>query len=129
MYLFLIFIGEIVHAFNLSRPKIVFASQKSMNVIISAMSQCPFVEKVIIFGPTVDDILKNMKNFNNNILISYNEFINNHNVKTSSQKFICEPTDNNNHVAVIVCSSGTTGLPKGVELTETNVIVTLSQSA
>lgn len=40
--------------------------------------------------------------------------------------FVPEATNLEQHVALIVMSSGTTGLPKGVQITQLNVITTLT---
>jgi 4-coumarate--CoA ligase len=37
--------------------------------------------------------------------------------------FHCDHIDMVNHTALILCSSGTTGLPKGVQLTQYNLLV------
>lgn len=46
---------------------------------------------------------------------------------TDCRTFDCEPIDLANNVALVLCSSGTTGLPKGVELTQRNILVGTSQ--
>ena len=43
---------------------------------------------------------------------------------------VCHPTDinfDNNKIAMLPCSSGTTGLPKGVMLTSNNLISNICQ--
>jgi long-subunit acyl-CoA synthetase (AMP-forming) len=37
--------------------------------------------------------------------------------------FYCQPMDVHEQIALILCSSGTTGLPKGVQLTQYNLLV------
>lgn len=48
-----------------------------------------------------------------------------HNINDSAMvnvdDFLCEPVDLNETVAVVLPSSGTTGMPKGVEITQMNV--------
>ena len=40
-----------------------------------------------------------------------------------SGEFHCEPQDMKENVSLVLCSSGTTGLPKGVQLTQYNIVV------
>lgn len=40
--------------------------------------------------------------------------------------FVCSPLDMDNNVCLNLCSSGTTGLPKGVELTQMNILKAVS---
>ncbi|KXJ68874.1 hypothetical protein RP20_CCG001314 [Aedes albopictus] len=42
--------------------------------------------------------------------------------------FKSNPVDKQNHVALILLSSGTTGLPKGVQLTHSNIMTTIAHS-
>lgn len=43
-----------------------------------------------------------------------------------NEDFFVTPVNVKFHTAAILCSSGTTGLPKGVELTHHNLIVSLA---
>lgn len=42
---------------------------------------------------------------------------------TETNTFTCEPLNMHENVVLILCSSGTTGLPKGVQLTQFNILV------
>lgn len=41
--------------------------------------------------------------------------------------FVCKAVDVHQNVALVLCSSGTTGLPKGVELTQHNILIAIGQ--
>lgn len=47
----------------------------------------------------------------------------------SNENFRSEPQNISDNVALILCSSGTTGLPKGVQLTQKNVMIGIEQQA
>lgn len=53
-------------------------------------------------------------------VLMYHRFID---YETQTNTFTCEPLKMQENVALILCSSGTTGLPKGVQLTQFNILV------
>ena len=75
-----------------------------------------FIEKIIIF--------ENYSKHTN--VICYNDFMNSTNPKDSYG--LLKPQDTKKKVALILYSSGTTGLAKGVEITENNLMFCLSQT-
>lgn len=83
---------EIQHAFNMSKPRIIFASSKTYEKVQNVKQNCNFIVKII----KIEEI----------------EFIKlNKNSLTLDDRKI-KPTD----TAIILYSSGTTGLSKGVQL-------------
>lgn len=64
-----------------------------------------------------------MKNNKNHLLFSDLWHMN----VGDTNRFECEPQNMKDRVAMILCSSGTTGLPKGVQITQFNVIVACAQ--
>lgn len=103
---------EMLHAFNLSKPKIVFMSPFASQRVVNVTQSLSFVKKIVLFedenpfGRAVD-LFKNFIHYDNVRNISF------------SPKLV----DKSRTVAVILCSSGTTGLPKGVQLSQSNLIV------
>lgn len=101
--------------FNLSKPKIIFVSPPFFDKIFAVAQRNPFVKHIILY-----DSLDEMKK-NSNIL-SFNEMMQLENA-SNILSFKCQPQDMKENVTVILCSSGTTGLPKGVQLTQFNFIL------
>ncbi|XP_058118404.1 uncharacterized protein LOC131288319 [Anopheles ziemanni] len=107
---------EFDHALNLSKPTIVFVSPYSADrAIKAARRNTNFVKQVFLYGednPYGADVML------------YDEFLSKK-PAINPHTFWIEPTNMEEHVALIMCSSGTTGLPKGVQLTQRNVIASL----
>lgn len=104
--------GELMHVFELTKPKMVFVSAYAAKKIIEVAKKCDFIEKVILIdGETVDDYVVSLKD-----LIKKHE-----SVKFNIDEQVAQKVDMKEQVAVVMCSSGTTGLPKGVELCQANV--------
>lgn len=107
---------EFDHALNLSKPKILFVSPYSAErAIKAARRNMNFVKQVFLYGednPYGADVML------------YDEFLSKK-PAINPHTFWIEPTNMEEHVALIMCSSGTTGLPKGVQLTQRNVIASL----
>ncbi|KAH8363544.1 hypothetical protein KR084_011430 [Drosophila pseudotakahashii] len=106
---------EVDHAINLSKPKIIFASKITIDRVAKAASNNKFVKGIIAFGGS-------SKKFKN--VYDFNELMDNDKFKTQPD-FTSPAANKNEDVSLIVCSSGTTGLPKGVQLTQMNLLATL----
>lgn len=76
-----------------------------------------FIQKVVVFG----------EEESGDGFVASEEFLNNPQlVKGSFQQ--PRPTNIKDTVALVLCSSGTTGLPKGVMLTQYNILVAVSHT-
>ncbi|EDW98995.1 4-coumarate--CoA ligase 1 [Drosophila yakuba] len=106
---------EVDHAINLSKPKIIFASKITVDRVAKVASKNKFVKGVIALSGT-------SKNFKN--IYDFNELMDNDKFKTQPD-FTSPAANKDADVSLIVCSSGTTGLPKGVQLTQMNLLATL----
>lgn len=90
--------GELIHLLSLSRPSIIFATNDSIEQVRNISKQLEFIKNVFIYA----------ENYS-------------HGHDNNTEPFICPPQDVVNRTAIILSSSGTTGMPKGVELTQMNV--------
>ncbi|XP_001358817.2 4-coumarate--CoA ligase 1 [Drosophila pseudoobscura] len=106
---------EVDHALNLSKAKIIFTSKLTVDRIAKVASKNKFVKGIISFSGS-------SKNFKN--IYALNEIMDDDKY-TTSPEFLSPAANKNEDVALIVCSSGTTGLPKGVQLTQMNLLATL----
>lgn len=109
---------EVNHAMNLSKPKIIFASAAVSKNVIKVAKSLKFLRKVILLDdetPTDNTKTMRMKDFANPKVFESVEF---------------EPpaVDTLTTVCLIMCSSGTTGLAKGVQISQRNIIVTIRHS-
>lgn len=113
-----LFTGEIHHAVNLSKPKIIFVSQMNFVKAVKVRAANNFITAIVAF----DSIHQHCESQ----VIAYKELLEIA-VIGSSKPFKCAPQNMKENVCLILCSSGTTGLPKGVQLAQYNIIVADSQ--
>lgn len=98
----MIFLGELKHALQLSKPKVIFASSVAIKNVIAACKELSFVKYLIL----LDD-----KNGN---IITFCEFINaNSKNPFDVTQYVKRKINTKDQTSVIFLSSGTTGLPKG----------------
>lgn len=96
---------------ELSKPKFVFVSPHAATKTMTVCSTLKFVEKVVIFeggkagATSLADFVKKYENTNFKV-----------------QQAVDEKIDTKEQIAMIFCSSGTTGMPKGVLTTQENMI-------
>ncbi|CAL7949583.1 unnamed protein product [Xylocopa violacea] len=99
---------ELVHALSISKPKYIFISEVSAKNVHNIVHQLPWSPKLIMLTESKHNKLPSIKNLISNITVDNN--------------FRACSVDVENHVALISCSSGTTGMPKGVMLTDKNFL-------
>lgn len=92
---------ELIHAFNLSKPKFIFTSGSTSKTVLSAVKLLSYVEKIILFDDDDEDYIDtpltitHLRDFTKNV----------HKVK-----FEPKAVDILSTICLIMCSSGTTGL-------------------
>ncbi|KAG4074567.1 hypothetical protein HA402_005632 [Bradysia odoriphaga] len=103
---------ELKHSLLLTKPKFVFTSPLTAELAIKVCKSLTFVEKVIVFGK---------KKFNDRSIL-WDVFIYKYEAKTFNVQDYASQRIGRDNVAYIASSSGTTGVPKGVLITQGNIM-------
>lgn len=101
--------GELKHTMSISQPSVVFCSPFTAAKLLEVKQELPFFQTLIVFGEVTTD----------ESITAYNDLLQRRIKPTSFHPTVIDTKTN---VAVVLCSSGTTGLPKCVELTHSNFI-------
>ncbi|XP_049819052.1 luciferin 4-monooxygenase isoform X2 [Aethina tumida] len=89
---------EIAHLLKQVNPKIIFVSEKSINLIEKALYETKINTELVVFGVS-------------NKYCQFTEYLKK---QKNESYFKPSPIKNNKQTAIIFFSSGTTGLPKGI---------------
>nr|AXM90651.1 luciferase [Arachnocampa luminosa] len=103
--------SDMNHAFNLSCPTIFFVSKIILERIAKLAKRNPYVKDIIVFDDDAPE-----KPF-----ISFKDFLANPKIP-SRPHFDCQPQDMETNVCAVLLTSGTTGLSKGVAISQYNLI-------
>ncbi|XP_055373680.1 uncharacterized protein LOC129607016 [Condylostylus longicornis] len=109
---------ELDHAINLSKPKVIFSSNFAFDKIVKIFQKNKFVKNIVAYD-------KNSKYRN---ISSFWELLNDSQFSFKAE-YYPKPADLNESVLLILCSSGTTGMPKGVQLSQKNILYTFDQKS
>ncbi|XP_966820.2 uncharacterized protein LOC655211 [Tribolium castaneum] len=103
--------GELKHIMSTCRPKVVFCTHKSLQALLELKNEDYFAPKIYIYDAPTSDYAVNFEN-----LIE----------STNDSENFCPVEANPNDVSLILTSSGTTGFPKCVQLTNSNIRYTMT---
>lgn len=112
--------NEMIHTLNISKPKLIFCSKSVSSKFRDLKKSLEFVEEIIVIDS--NEIIPGAENLENFV----KKHLNGRSV--SPRNFQPLDGDPSKLGAFILCSSGTTGLPKGVLLSQKNILVRLEQS-
>ncbi|XP_018574802.1 4-coumarate--CoA ligase 1-like [Anoplophora glabripennis] len=114
---------ELNHTLNISKPKVVFCSSEVVDKFVKLKLELGFIDKIII----IDSNLTVSGNPQTETLKEYvfNSLKGRTVLPYNFRPFV---DDTENLGAFILCSSGTTGLPKGVLLSHLNIMVRIAHS-
>lgn len=105
-------LGELQHALDLSKPKFVFVSSIVVQKTVAVCKLLSYVKNVLLMdGKEIDLYLGGL------IRKKQNEF--------NIEDYVSKSVNIHDQVALIFCSSGTTGQPKGVQITQENILACL----
>ncbi|XP_035774716.1 luciferin 4-monooxygenase-like [Anopheles albimanus] len=115
-------VGEMAHVLQLTKPWSIFASSKPLATIQTMRDRLPFVKLLVALVGQRSECPPGAK------LPTLDEFFDRSPLH-SLTSFTPQPVRLKEQVAVMVMSSGTTGLPKAVQLTHHNVMTVMAYQA
>uniref|UniRef100_A0A240PPP9 Luciferin 4-monooxygenase n=1 Tax=Anopheles epiroticus TaxID=199890 RepID=A0A240PPP9_9DIPT len=111
-------VAELAHVLQLTKPIALFASETSLPKILTMRNVLPSVKLLVSLG----------KERPSRGVALWQDFFDSSPVK-SLHSFTPQPVPLKKQIAVMVMSSGTTGLPKAVQLTHHNVMTVMAYQA
>lgn len=106
------FLDELIHAFELSKPKLVICSEATLTTVLEVKKHVPSIKEVIVMANAPEKPTYLFEEPEHKYMFKM--------IEDSIQKvetFRVASVDTKKDTAFILMSSGTTGLPKGVVLT------------
>lgn len=107
---------ELKHVLALTQPKAIFVSSIAVKTLLSVADSVPSVKMITLIGS---------KERPHKPVALFSELFDRNKLKTA-RSFTPQPVNLKDQVALMVLSSGTTGLPKAVQLTHYNIMAVLA---
>jgi long-subunit acyl-CoA synthetase (AMP-forming) len=104
--------GELLYSVRISKPRIIFCSERVLERMDQVAREAGFVQEIVTFGLPFSHKQTPFVSF----------------LRHKSSSFQPLDVNDKDHTAAILSSSGTTGLPKGVVLTQGNFLSTFRNS-
>lgn len=102
--------SEFIHTTKISKPNYIFLSPSAYKEFYVTLKELNIVQKFFLFGISDDKDVTSFKD----LVTKYTHF----------NDFVAKDFNGTDSTSIILYSSGTTGLPKGVKLTHRNLLVT-----
>ncbi|XP_037034170.1 luciferin 4-monooxygenase-like isoform X2 [Bradysia coprophila] len=112
---------EVEHAVNLFKPKFIFASGATSRIIMKATRKLCCVKKFIFFDECGDS---DRPIIDSSAVISLKDFVNQ--IVSKDLHFEPKAVNISTSNCLILCSSGTTGFPKAVKLSQRGIFASLN---